>query len=185
MLLALSNPQWHLVAANRGLIFFVLKRLRGVDDFDRDDLASVGLLGLARAVLHHDPARGTLSTIACLSIRHEVLAFVARQRRRRLPVVSLDRPTGDQDEPLSALLPAPAEAGLDLAERLDLDRLLAQLPSRTRAVVRLRFGLDGGPPLDAQGVGARVGLSRQRVHQLVNGAIRRMRRAAGQYAESL
>ena len=47
-----------------------------------------------------------------------------------------------------------------------LGRALATLTVRERAIISMRFGLDGSEPLTLQDIGARLGLSRERVRQL-------------------
>ncbi len=55
-----------------------------------------------------------------------------------------------------------------------LGRALATLTTRERAIISLRFGLDGSEPLTLQDIGARLGLSRERVRQLECRALERL-----------
>lgn len=57
-----------------------------------------------------------------------------------------------------------------LRERLD------SLPPRERNVLRLHFGLDGGEPRPLAAIALRYGLSRERIHQIEQTALRRLRR---------
>ena len=55
----------------------------------------------------------------------------------------------------------------------ELRRALAELDAEERAVMRLRFGLDGSEPWTLQQIGERLNLSRERVRQESNRAPRR------------
>jgi RNA polymerase sigma factor (sigma-70 family) len=48
------------------------------------------------------------------------------------------------------------------------------LPERERQVITLRFGLEDGEPKTLEQVGRRVGLTRERVRQLEEQALRRL-----------
>lgn len=58
--------------------------------------------------------------------------------------------------------------------RQALKRSLDVLPMRERQVLTWRFGLEGEPPKTLEGIGRRLGLSRERVRQIENQAIRRL-----------
>jgi RNA polymerase primary sigma factor len=69
-------------------------------------------------------------------------------------------------------------------ERQVLRRRLAELEERERAVVVLRFGLEGEAPLTLQEVGERVGLTREWVRKLEARAIRQLGRTRTAEASS-
>jgi RNA polymerase primary sigma factor len=52
--------------------------------------------------------------------------------------------------------------------------LLKQLPSRHQAVLRLRYGLDGGPEYTLEAIGSRLRISRERVRQIQSEALERV-----------
>ena len=52
--------------------------------------------------------------------------------------------------------------------------LLEQLPSRHQAVLRLRYGLDGGPEHTLEAIGSRLRISRERVRQIQSEALERV-----------
>lgn len=58
----------------------------------------------------------------------------------------------------------------------DVDDLLNQLEPREADILRLRFGLSGDKPLTLEEVGQEFEITRERVRQLQNSAITRMRR---------
>ncbi len=56
--------------------------------------------------------------------------------------------------------------------------LLRVLPARWLAVVELRFGLDGNPPMTLAAIGKRLGVSTARASQRLAKALAKMRVAA-------
>jgi len=104
-------------------------------------------------------------------------------RWRRDPA-SLDATVDDAGEtPMGDLLEDP-EAVTPEAEIMALDdleglgRLLERLPDREAAIVRARFGMDSGQPLSYAQIGARYGLSHNRVRQITDRSLRRLRQLA-------
>ena len=57
----------------------------------------------------------------------------------------------------------------------DLSDMLGQLEERDAKIIRLRFGLDGDSPKTLEEVGSIFGITRERVRQLQNLAIKQMR----------
>lgn len=88
---------------------------------------------------------------------------------------------GENDKPILELLKDPSglEAferdllGQDLAERLD--RALGALDGRDAKVLRWRFGLDGSGSRTLDEIGRRLHISKERVRQIEERAMRRLR----------
>jgi RNA polymerase primary sigma factor len=59
----------------------------------------------------------------------------------------------------------------------DLNALIEKLEPREAEILRLRFGLDGEPPKTLEEVGAQFQVTRERVRQLQNMALTKMRKA--------
>jgi RNA polymerase primary sigma factor len=60
----------------------------------------------------------------------------------------------------------------------EIHQALATLPDREAAVIRYYFGVDGCPQLTLEEIGERLGLTRERVRQIKEKAIRRLRHAS-------
>lgn len=60
-------------------------------------------------------------------------------------------------------------------------RLLHTLEPRDRRIVSLIFGLDSGEAMTLEQVGDLMGISKERVRQIRNGAMRQLRQRAGKY----
>ena len=109
---------------------------------------------------------------------------ITEVRRHALRVHSLDDALQEGDErSLQALLSDPDQAAPDAgvvlaSSRALLDRLLARLDARERFILGRYFGLDGEPPLTLAQVGELLGVSRERVRQLREQALGRLRHPA-------
>lgn len=96
--------------------------------------------------------------------------------------VSLDADSR-QDEGLSLAQTLPDSAGVPVHEAVpdgDLRRSLAvamhDLPPREQAILRRRFGLDGGEPETLGAIADDLGVTAERVRQLQNAALDRLKR---------
>lgn len=78
-------------------------------------------------------------------------------------------PDDSAENPLSAL------SGKDLGA--EAAALLGTLGKKERAVVVRRYGMEGFPPMKLEEIGREVGCTRERVRQLQQSALKRMRRA--------
>jgi RNA polymerase primary sigma factor len=104
-------------------------------------------------------------------------AAVLRIRRADAPAASLDAPVGDGPGRLGDLVAderEPVDVAVAAARRRTVRRSVERLADRDRAVMRLRFGLDGQGERTLGAVGAVVGLSPERVRQLESAALERL-----------
>jgi RNA polymerase primary sigma factor len=127
------------------------------------------------AELGREATRGELAEATGFSIQHVDEALGAARAS-----ASLNQTIGEDDEGELLDLFADLEAAdpLDDAEeslrRQDVRRALERLPGSERRIVELRFGFEGEPfSLDA--IGQELGLTRERVRQLLEAAVRRLR----------
>lgn len=98
--------------------------------------------------------------------------------------LSLDAPfSTSEDNSLMDVLedefqPAPDEALLDESLRLEIERALDTLSRREAEVINLYFGLNHDKALTLEEIGTRFNLTRERVRQIKEKAIRRLRHAS-------
>jgi RNA polymerase primary sigma factor len=76
---------------------------------------------------------------------------------------------------------APLQAAVDAALAGELDTLLGCLDDREQRVLRLRFGLDRGQPRTLDQVGAEFHLTRERIRQIEQRALRKLRHPVPAY----
>jgi RNA polymerase primary sigma factor len=108
---------------------------------------------------------------------------VAMLKQAALRPTSLDAPVNEgestdygdiiSDESASN----PLEILTDKNLREQLDDLLAVLDDRERRIIDERFGLNGLKPMLLEDVGREFGVSRERIRQVQNAALRKMRQA--------
>ena len=98
--------------------------------------------------------------------------------------VSLDTPVDeDGDTSLGDLMaqetsPGPDDTVLDVESRERLDALVGQLDDRAADIIRARYGLLDGRQHKLADIGARHGISAERVRQLEREALQKLRRIA-------
>ena len=160
-----------LMARHDGLVQAVVRRY-GFGELAFTEAVHLGRLGLWRAILHYTPERGlAFSTYAWPCIRNEILHVTrAAAGRKALPVLSL------------AVLSDPILDSLVEQEtqwiRQSLLQLVARLPERLRYVIEAYYGLDRQPASTYAAIGARLGLTKQRVCQLHTEALVWLRQPA-------
>jgi len=97
--------------------------------------------------------------------------------------VSMDAPLLEGDESSSSMydvlpndaLPGPEKELVVESLRKDIERSLSTLTSREGDVVRLYYGLNGKHPMTLEEIGERFDLTRERVRQIKEKAIRRLK----------
>ena len=111
---------------------------------------------------------------------------IVEVRRSVLPTRSLDDVLHEGDErSLQDFLSDPDQAAPDAgveqaSSRLLLDRVLARLGARERFILGRYFGLDGELPLTLEDIGTRLGVTRERIRQLKERALSKLRHPAHQ-----
>lgn len=95
--------------------------------------------------------------------------------------LSLESPVGDEEDTELGMFvedkitPSPSQIVYQNMLRERMDKLLATLPPREARILRLRFGLDDNRPYTLEEVGAKFGLTRERIRQIEGKALRRLR----------
>jgi RNA polymerase primary sigma factor len=108
---------------------------------------------------------------------------VSRLKQAAIRPASLDAPVGDEDSTEFGELVGD-EAAVDpfrnLSEKnmqMELGDLLGELDEREKRIINARFGLDGSEPVTLEEVGDKFGVTRERIRQLQNLALGKMRKA--------
>jgi RNA polymerase primary sigma factor len=187
-----EEARQQMIASNLRLVVHWARRYQG-RGIELVDLVQEGTFGLMRAVEKFDWRRGfRFSTYATWWIRQSLQRAVqSKARAIRLPedalaaesdvepehsllprvVASLDQPlTADGGATLGDLV-AGEETGFEdeVASMLAMGQLgeaLERLPELEQAVVRMRFGLDGGKPASLETTARELGIGVRRVRRL-------------------
>ena len=109
---------------------------------------------------------------------------VEQIRRSAQTPVSLEKPVGDEEESefghfiTDESAPAPEEEAETTLRKEALKKVLELLSPRERAVLELRYGLDGKPPRTLDEVGRTFNVTRERIRQIENQSLKKLRALA-------
>jgi RNA polymerase sigma factor (sigma-70 family) len=170
-----SKSPEELFNENIGLAFHIAKRWRRNLGTRRElvweDLKQEALFALWKAARTFDPSHGcTFSTWAWPVIENYLNGRVFSLRKRRCPRLR-SNPTWEY---------ARARPTAQLGVRHDCDVLLRRLHPRHREIIVELYGLKGDGAKTFEEVGRLFGISKQRVDQLAQKALEKMRASVGE-----
>lgn len=108
---------------------------------------------------------------------------VTQLKQAAIRPASLDAPVGEEDSTEFGELVGdagavdPFESLSEKNIQMEVGDALDQLDDRERKIINSRFGLDGSDPITLEEVGVKFGVTRERIRQLQNIALGKMRRA--------
>lgn len=150
---------------------------------DREDLISIGTVGLIKGVESFDPSKGArLATYAARCIENEILMYFRSLRKSAQEVslsdyietgtdgaaLSLMDVVGEEPDLLEAL--AGREAVQQLRQALE-----TCLTDQERQIIVLRYGLAGGCPKRQREVAELTGISRSYISRIEKRALQKLR----------
>lgn len=107
---------------------------------------------------------------------------VSQLRTASIRPASLDAPIGDDDSNTFAEI-VEDERAEDPYDKLEektnygmIDDIITKLDPREQTILRYRFGLDGGSEKTLEEVGEKFGVTRERIRQIQNIALKKLRR---------
>ena len=163
-----------LMQRHEGLVHLVVQR-QWLLTLPYEEALQAGRRGLWRAILGYDPGRGaTFATYAYQAIMRYVWWAVKAEGRRI-----------QREVPVGVLVVYCYRTGTDpvwLREQQEIGEslleLVKRLPKRLRWVITAYYGLKGKGPQSLQAIGEELGLSGERVRQLRNEGLVRLRQPA-------
>lgn len=166
-----------LANANMALVVAMAKRIR-IEAVEFGELVSEGNLALLRAVDKFDVSRGfKFSTYACRAILKAFNRLATRTGTYRQHFPTEFDPDMEQSDELDRRHKDERELAIEDLQRV-LARNLAELTDVERRVVSARFAVAGRrEALTLEEVGRAVGLSKERVRQVQNEALAKLRQA--------
>ncbi len=165
-----------IVSANIGLVLSMAQRVK-YPGVEFNDLISEGSMALLRATEKFDCSRGfKFSTYACRAILKAFSRTAKRSYRQRQMFCNQQEYNLDTDDHLDQKR---EQIRADLAEEVQtiMKNNAADLTKTENMVVRWRFSLDNGQakPLTLKQVGVRLGLTKERIRQIQNNALAKLR----------
>jgi RNA polymerase sporulation-specific sigma factor len=171
-----------LIEHNLRLVAHVIKKFEHTGE-EKEDLISIGTIGLIKAVNTFNHRRGTrLATYAARCIENEILMFL-RSIQKRKQEVSLQEPIGVDKEGNEITLMeviASDDSILDTVElnllQEKLSQMVKKLKSREKIVLLMRFGLGTGRRHTQKQIASKLGISRSYVSRIEKRAIQKLER---------
>lgn len=152
---------------------------------DREDLISIGTIGLIKAINTFNTDKNIkLTTYAARCIENEVLMYLRGTKNARTEI-SLNEPVGADKEgnqiSLMETLGTDGDEILDEVESRDDERWLKQsltgLSPKERYIVIRRYGLDGKSEITQREVARQLGISRSYVSRIEKKALQKLSKA--------
>lgn len=181
-----------LVERNLRLVAHIAKKYHG-ENRDSDDLISIGIIGLIKAVNTYNPGKGNrLVTYASKCIENELLMML-RSEKKKNKEISLNEPIGTDKEGNTISL-------IDVVENDEIDALKQMenaedilrvreyvgsvLTKREKEIIVSRYGLDGNTPMTQKKVGEVLGISRSYVSRIEKKSLQKLKKPLTIHTES-
>lgn len=156
-----------LVEENIGLVHKWARRYyryaQAIPTVTYEDIFLEGVYGLLKAIDKYKPQKGSFSTYATIWIKQSIRRFIQKEKaqvkgRGYLPVQ-------EEDEEQMTLEDVPLEEPSPSVDVEELERKIryANIPQRSKDILRMYF-LEG---LSLREIGEKIGLSKERVRQLI------------------
>ncbi len=172
-----------LIEHNLRLVAHIVKKYTQPER-DNEDLISIGVVGLIKAVDSFDTDKGIrLGTYAARCIENELLMFFRAGKKTSKEVYLYDPIGTDKEGNAISLLEIIVAEEEDYTEQFErkeklaiLPRLLkANLDEREREIIALRYGLSGGKELTQREIADRLAISRSYVSRIEKKALKKLR----------
>ncbi len=179
-----TSARAELIEHNLRLVAHIVKRYYSTAK-DRDDIISIGTVGLIKAVDSFDSTNGTrFATYASKCLQNEILMYFRAGKKLRYEV-SMNEPidTDGEGNPLSYIdvLSVPDTVADDIDKKTKIEKMLrlinSQLEPRERQIIRMRYGLDGGRSKTQRETADALGISRSYVSRIEKSVLEKMKKS--------
>jgi RNA polymerase sporulation-specific sigma factor len=167
-----------LINHNLRLVAHIVKKYSNAGE--ADDLISVGVIGLIKAINTYREDKGTqLSTYASRCIENEILMLL-RINKKHNSVYSLEEKLGHDSEGNKITLLDTIDADeIDVLEQVEnkvineqlIKKMKKLLSPREFKIICMRYGVFGTPALTQREVAKKLGISRSYISRLENKAL--------------
>jgi RNA polymerase sporulation-specific sigma factor len=149
---------------------------------NQEDLVSIGVIGLVKAVDSFNISNGTrFATYAARCIQNEILMHFRSQKKLSCEVSLSETIDTDRDgNPLTYIDVICADDTMpqDVERKISAQKALKYvdtlLDSRERQIIRMRYGLGGGEPLTQREVAKILNISRSYVSRIEKSALEKL-----------
>lgn len=174
-----------LIERNLRLVAHIAKKYYG-ENRDMDDLLSIGIIGLIKAVNTYNPEKGNrLVTYASKCIENELLMMLRGEKKKNREV-SLNEPIGtDREGNTISLIDVMENNEVDALKQMenaeDIVRVREYvnsiLTAREKEIIVRRYGLDGREAMTQKKAGSDMGISRSYVSRIEKKALEKLKKA--------
>lgn len=175
-----------LVEHNLRLVAHIIKKYYTQTN-DIEDLISIGTIGLIKGINTYKPDRGIrLATYTSRCIENEILMHFRSQKKSMCDVSLSEVLDTDGDGNSLSLMDVLSQddemseriGELELCEKLK-GLVSSALDEREARIIKLRYGLDGSPPMTQRETAKACGISRSYVSRIEKKALARLRAELG------
>lgn len=175
-----------LVEHNLRLVAHIIKKYYTQTN-DMEDLISIGTIGLIKGINTYKPDRGIrLATYASRCIENEILMHFRSQKKTMGDVSLSDVLDTDGDGNSLSLMDVLAQDD-EMSDRIGELELCGKLKAlissalneREASIIKLRYGLDGSPPMTQRETAKVCGISRSYVSRIEKKALAKLKAELG------
>lgn len=175
-----------LVEHNLRLVAHIIKKYYTQTN-DMEDLISIGTIGLIKGINTYKPDRGIrLATYASRCIENEILMHFRSQKKTMGDVSLSDVLDTDGDGNSLSLMDVLAQDD-EMSDRIGELELCGKLKAlvssalneREARIIKLRYGLDGSPPMTQRDTAKACGISRSYVSRIEKKALAKLKAELG------
>lgn len=175
-----------LVEHNLRLVAHIIKKYYTQTN-DMEDLISIGTIGLIKGINTYKPGRGIrLATYASRCIENEILMHFRSQKKTMGDVSLSDVLDTDGDGNSLSLMDVLAQND-EMSDRIGELELCGKLKAlvssalneREARIIKLRYGLDGSPPMTQRETAKVCGISRSYVSRIEKKALAKLKAELG------
>lgn len=172
-----------LIEHNLRLVAHVVRKYYAASP-DKEDLVSIGSIGLIKSIDSFDPDNGArFATYGARCIQNEILMYFRSRKKLSQEVSIHDTIDTDRDgNPLTYadIMGTDDTIADDIDAKIKLGKAAAfitkSLDDRERQIITLRYGLTGEKPVAQREVAEMLGISRSYVSRIEKAALEKIRR---------